>query len=182
MLFKKCPTPIAGFYELKTHTAQDNRGTFIKTFHQEVFKDLDLNTEWSEEYYSISRQGVLRGMHFQVPPFHHAKVVFCTQGQILDVALDLRQHSPTYGRYASIILSSESSNMAYLAPGLAHGFYVLSISATVFYKVSTVYNPNADSGVRWDSFGFEWPTTSPILSGRDQQLRRFNDFQTPFSN
>lgn len=182
MLVEKCPTAIAGFYELKTHIARDERGAFIKTFHQQAFKDLGLNTDWSEEYYSISGQGVLRGMHFQVPPFDHAKVVFCTQGQILDVALDLREHSPTYGQSASFILNSESANMAYLSPGLAHGFYTLSQSATVFYKVSTVYQPEADSGIRWDSFGFEWPSASPVLSKRDQSLELFSSFKTPFRN
>jgi dTDP-4-dehydrorhamnose 3,5-epimerase len=180
-LIKKT-TSISGFYELEPHIASDDRGTFIKIFHQGIFKDLDLNTDWPEEYYSISRRGVLRGMHFQVPPFDHAKVVFCTSGQILDVALDLRQFSPTYGKYASFILSSESLNMAYLTPGLAHGFYVLSQSATVFYKVSTTHYPKADSGIRWDSFGFHWPSASPVLSDRDQRLEQLSDFKSPFLN
>lgn len=180
MLIDKKSSAISGFYELITQIARDDRGAFIKTYHQEAFGSLGLNTAWSEEYYSISRQGVLRGMHFQIPPFDHAKVVFCTEGQILDVALDLRKDSPTFGKSASVILNSELANMAYLGPGLAHGFYTLSKSATVFYKVATIYNPVADKGVRWNSFGFDWPNTSPILSRRDQELTPFADFQTPF--
>lgn len=181
MIIKKKSSAIAGFYELTTHIAHDDRGAFIKTYHQEAFESLGLNTIWPEEYYSVSRQGVLRGMHFQMPPFDHAKVVFCTEGQILDVALDLRRDSATYGQSTSIVLNSDEANMAYLVPGLAHGFYTLSKSATVFYKVATIYNPEADLGVRWNSFGFDWPNDSPILSRRDQELALFIDFKTPFT-
>jgi dTDP-4-dehydrorhamnose 3,5-epimerase len=110
----------------------------------------------------------------------HAKLVYCSGGVIWDVILDLRVGSPTYAQYASLELTAESGNMCYIPSGFAHGFCVLSEQATVHYKTTSLYSPQHDQGVRWDSAGIEWPCNSPVLSERDQQLVTLAEFQSPF--
>jgi dTDP-4-dehydrorhamnose 3,5-epimerase len=171
---------IKGCFEVETKIFYDNRGLFLKHYNETIYKEINLNTYWPEEYYTISKKGVLRGMHFQKPPFEHFKIVHCIEGEILDVILDLRKKSNTYGCSTSFKLSAENKKIAYLAPGLAHGFYVLSEKATVLYKVSSEYNQKAEDGIRWDTFGFEWPTSNPVLSERDIKLPNFSSYITPF--
>ncbi|NQT23846.1 dTDP-4-dehydrorhamnose 3,5-epimerase [candidate division KSB1 bacterium] len=173
-------TKIAGCYLLELNILNDARGSFIKTYHEPTFGALGLETKFDEEYYSISRKGVLRGLHFQAPPHDHTKIINCSQGEVFDVVLDLRKYSTTYGEYQSFILNGSDARMLYLSPGLAHGFYVISDEATVTYKVTTVYDHDYDTGVRWDSAAIEWPDNNPIISDRDRNLPHFNDFTTPF--
>ncbi len=176
----RCETKIDGFFELRPKIIFDDRGSFVKVFNRSSFVELGLSANWSEQYYSSSKKEVIRGMHFQAPPFHHAKLVYCIEGEVLDVALDLRIGSSTYGQTASLVLSREHGNMAYLAPGLAHGFYVLSDSATLIYNVTSEYSENHDSGIHWNSFGFIWPTNPSSVSNRDAGLVAFDKFHSPF--
>lgn len=118
-------------------------------------------------------------MHFQAPPQDHEKLVYVTSGEILDVILDLRKQSAGYGRFITLRLSEYGSSV-FIPKGCAHGFLALSDSATVVYNVTTVYDPKADQGIRWDSFGFDWPVTTPILSARDKGFIGFEQFQSPF--
>ena len=118
-------------------------------------------------------------MHFQVPPFGHSKLVYCTAGAILDVALDLRKNSPTFLKHISLKLSADQANMIYLPEGLAHGFLSLE-DATVIYNVSTVYKPEADLGILWSSIGMDWPDTQPKLSERDESFQSLEEFESPF--
>ena len=173
-------TNIAGCYLVKLNIFNDMRGSFIKTYHEPTFTALGLETKFDEEYYSISKQGVLRGLHFQAPPYDHVKVISCLQGEVFDVVLDLRINSVTYGEHQSFILNGSDARMLYISSGLAHGFYVLSDEATITYKVTTVYSPEYDAGIRWDSAGIEWPGKNPIISERDIKLIDFKDFITPF--
>jgi dTDP-4-dehydrorhamnose 3,5-epimerase len=173
-------TNIRGFVELQPAIRMDTRGSFIKTFHQQFFAANNLATSFCEQYYSLSKQGVLRGLHFQLPPHDQAKLVFCVVGEILDVAVDLRTDSPTFGEHAKIILSAERANLAYLTTGLAHGFYVLSDSAIIVYNVTTVYAPAYDAGIRWDKAGVQWPDPSPIISERDAAFPSLAEFCSPF--
>lgn len=179
--FDKKPTTIAGCYEIQPRILADARGAFVKTFHAEWFAELGLATHWAEQYYSVSQKGVLRGLHFQTPPHDHAKLVYCIAGEVLDVAVDLRKGSPTYGQHVALTLSATQGNMIYLAPGLAHGFYTLSDSATLVYNVTTVYTPSHDSGIRWDSVGIAWPDGEPRISERDQAFSLLADFVSPFT-
>jgi len=119
-------------------------------------------------------------MHFQLPPDEHVKVVHCTLGNVIDVLVDLRVGSPTFGQHQLIELASDNSEGVYIAKGVAHGFCVLSQEATLIYQVSTVYNPQADSGLRWDSLGIDWPVQSPIISSRDAGLISFSEFNSSF--
>ncbi len=171
---------IPGCYEVLCRRTEDKRGCFVKTFHEPAFQDGNLHTKFTEEYYSISRKYVIRGLHFQEPPYDHVKLVYCTSGTVMDVVVDLRKGSPTYGEHAVFELSRERCNMVYIPKGMAHGFCVLSDEATMLYKVSTVYAPDYDSGILWDSIGVEWPVDTPIVSDRDLGLQRFDEFSSPF--
>lgn len=159
-------TSIEGIWLLQNFISQDKRGTFVKTFHADAFREQGLATDFQENYYSVSHKDVIRGMHFQLPPHAHEKLVYVTQGNILDVIVDLRPASATYGQHVAITLS-EYTQAIYIPKGCAHGFLTLSETATVVYNVTSVYAPQADAGIRWDSFGFEWPVQTPIVSDRD---------------
>ncbi len=172
-------TICSGCYVLQPLIFEDIRGVFVKSFHTLQFEELGLRSDFSEQYYTSSRRRVLRGMHDQVPPMHHSKLVYCVVGRVLDIALDLRQASATYQQYCSVELSSALGNMVYLEPGFAHGFYVLSEIATVVYNVTSVFSPEHDLGVRWNSFGLRWPDSDPILSVRDANLPLLADV-SPF--
>jgi len=173
-------TYIPDCYQLFPPVIKDYRGSFVKTFHKDVFAKHCLVTEFPEEYYSISHKGVLRGMHFQTPPHEHFKVVYCLAGKVLDAIIDLRLGSPTYKKSATFELSAEIGNMLYIAPGIAHGFYALTDDVIMQYKVTSVYAPEHDSGIRWDSAGIEWPDSAPILSDRDSDFPTLEDYKSPF--
>ena len=172
---------LPGCFELQANKLVDDRGAFVKTFHAPTFRALGLNTEFIEEYYSISDKNVVRGMHFQRPPDDHVKLVYCTSGLVMDVVIDLRKGSPTYGQHVVFELSSDKANMVYIPKGMAHGFCVLSDQATMVYNLSTVYSPECDSGVRWDTAGIDWPVITPIISSRDQDSFSLDEFDSPFT-
>jgi dTDP-4-dehydrorhamnose 3,5-epimerase len=175
------PTSISGCFEIRAQVFADDRGTFVKTFHRDTFAKWGLATNFAEQFYSTSKQGVLRGLHFQMPPCDHAKLVTCVSGKVLDAALDLRKDSPTYGKHALIELDSGKGNMIYIPSGMAHGFYTVTGPATLLYNTTTVHSPAHDSGIRWDSAGIAWPGGAPVISPRDGQFVTLADFNTPFS-
>lgn len=171
---------IPGCYQLFPQVRTDARGRFLKTFHKDVYAEHGLVTGFAEEYYSVSHKGVLRGMHFQTPPHAHFKLVYCLSGSVLDAIVDLRAGSPTYRQATTIELSVEAGNMLYIPPGMAHGFYALTDDAVMQYKVTTVYAPHNDAGIRWDSAGIDWPDTQPLVSERDAGFPRLEDYDSPF--
>lgn len=179
-LFERKDTKLPGCYELQSVIRGDKRGSFTKTFHEGAFAELGLRTDFKEEYHSMSVKGVLRGLHFQLPPAGHAKLVYCIEGEVMDVALDLRCDSATYGQHHICHLKAEIGNMFYLPVGLAHGFYTLSERAIMMYCVTSVYDPSHDSGVRWDSAEISWPDSQPTLSERDKMFMPLEDFKSPF--
>ena len=174
------PTTLEGCYQVRPFFAHDERGTFVKTFHAEHFSALGLPTVWREEYYSSSHKGVIRGMHFQTPPHDHEKLVYCIQGRVLDVVVDLRKDTFTYGRHFAVELDAVCGHGVMIPKGMAHGFLALTENVLMTYKVSSVYAPEHDSGIRWDSFGFEWGVDQPIVSSRDRAHPTFADFNSPF--
>jgi dTDP-4-dehydrorhamnose 3,5-epimerase len=171
---------INGLYLIKPFQIEDPRGNFVKTFHAGDFAKHKLEHEFKESFYSESVRGAIRGMHFQTPPHDHAKLVFAVQGQVLDVVLDLRKKSPTYKQFRTYQLDDITKSMLYLPRGLAHGFCALSEKATLFYLTTSVHNKDHDTGIRYDSFGFNWPVVKPIISGRDLDFIGFESFDTPF--
>ena len=180
-MFDIKPNKISGCFELQPKVFEDTRGRFIKVFHEQAFIEKGLETHFAEEYYSISNKNVIRGMHFQLPPRDHVKVVYCVQGEVMDVVVDLRIGSPTYGQYATFELSAEKANSIYIPKGMAHGFCVLSELAIMVYKVSTIYSPEHDAGISWDSMGIPWPTKEPCMSDRDKSFQPLTNFKSPFS-
>ncbi|MBY0244862.1 MAG: dTDP-4-dehydrorhamnose 3,5-epimerase [Sphingobacteriaceae bacterium] len=179
---KLIETKIAGCYEIQPVIFNDGRGRFVKTFHQDIFAQNNLNLEWQEEYYSTSHKNVIRGMHFQLPPHDHEKLVYCSVGAVLDVVVDLRKSSSTHQQHIMVNLSSELGNMLYIPKGCAHGFKSLQDNTVMMYKVSTVYNSDADYGIAWDSCGVDWQlsNTLPIISKRDNSFNNLDVFASPF--
>jgi dTDP-4-dehydrorhamnose 3,5-epimerase len=174
-------TRIPGCFELRPSVIRDPRGFFSKVFHRPLWKDFGLQTVFAEEYVTYSLPWTMRGLHFQLPPMAHDKVVFCLKGNAFDVAIDLRKGSPAYGDHVAVNLSSMQSNALYVPAGVAHGFCVTGEEALLYYKLTTVYSPQHDAGIRWDSAGIAWPITEPILSDRDLKLPRLQDFDSPFN-
>jgi dTDP-4-dehydrorhamnose 3,5-epimerase len=179
-MFTFKPSKIIGCYEIQPLVIEDSRGRFVKIFHAPEFMERGLETTFVEEYFSVSHKNVIRGLHFQLPPMDHVKMVYCQQGEALDVVADLRVGSPTYGQFELFDLSAKKANGIYIPAGLAHGFCAVSESAVMVYKVSSVYSPEHDAGVRWDSFGIPWPISEAIISIRDRNFPNFCDFVSPF--
>ena len=174
-------TAMDGLYTLNGNFHEDLRGKFFKFFDSTDFEQHNLETSFKEVFVSTSKKNTIRGMHFQIPPHDQVKLVTVTQGKILDLVLDLRNWSPTHGKYECFTLSDSEPTTLYIAKGLAHGFLALSDNSTVCYIVSEVYNKNSDSGIRWDSFGYDWKVDSPILSERDRNFPSFAEFKSPFN-
>lgn len=173
-------TKISGCYIINPNIQKDSRGFFVKTFHHDVFKDRALDTDFREEYYSYSEKNVLRGMHFQLPPHDHAKLVYCVSGSVLDAVVDLRQNSKTFRQYATFELSVDNGKVLYIPKGIAHGFYVTGEHACMVYNATTVYSPAHDSGILWESCGVTWPSLTPTISNRDEKFCTLADFKSPF--
>lgn len=173
-------TSLIDCYEITPNIFVDKRGEFVKTFHHDLFKEYQLETQFVEQYYSVSCRGVLRGLHFQIPPKEHVKLVYCPVGEIMDVVVDLRKDSPTYGQFESLDISAEKKNMVYIPKGMAHGFLVKSEIAIVVCSLSTVFSPEHDGGIRWNSLKISWPDLSLILSEKDKELPIFSEFISPF--
>lgn len=169
-------TELEGVFIIKNNIFKDIRGKFIKTYHKLDFEKNNLCTDFQESYFSVSDKNVIRGMHFQLPPDDHEKLVYVAKGKILDVILDLRKESKTFGKYISIELSDENGYSVYIPRGLAHGFKSLEDGSIMVYNVSTVYSSKCDYGVKWDSFGFDWDIENPIMSERDKNFETFEEF------
>lgn len=171
---------IEGCFELQPKVLNDNRGRFVKIFHEQEFSVMGLETNFAEEYYSVSKKNVIRGLHFQLPPMDHVKMVYCIEGEVMDAVVDLRVGSPTYGQFELFELSATKANGLYIPKGMAHGFCVRSEQAIMVYKVSTVYSSHCDAGMLWNSVGIPWPTGNPILSDRDQGFPIIDELVSPF--
>jgi dTDP-4-dehydrorhamnose 3,5-epimerase len=179
---KLTPLAIPGCYEVRFPMHVDQRGHFVKTFQYSAFAGLSLETDFAETFYTVSGSNVIRGMHFQIPPADHAKMVYCVSGAVMDVALDIRGGAPSYGRHAVVELDAEQCNGVYLSRGIAHGFAVRRAPAVLLYYVTAEHVPALDCGIRWDSFGVQWPFTSPLVSARDEKLPRLQEYETPFTD
>lgn len=153
----------------------DDRGSFLKPLYSPVLDNILIR----EQYITTSSAKVIRGMHFQVPPCQHYKIVSCITGSALDVVLDLRTSSPTFLKHQSIILSPNGPSVL-IPPGFAHGFLSLQVDTRLLYNVSTSYSPIHDQGIHYNSFGFEWPVDKPIVSERDRVLPLLCHYHSPF--
>jgi len=171
---------LSGAYIFTMPSSADERGTFVKTFQESRLKKAGIDFVLRESYFSLSKKDVIRGMHFQLPPYQHSKIVFCQQGAILDVILDLRKDSPTYLQYFADELSAENNKAYYIPEGFAHGFKSLTDDAVTYYLVSSEYNSAHDTGIRYDTIGFDWGVENPIISTRDLSFGGLGEFESPF--
>lgn len=161
-------TLLEGVYIINNFNAIDERGLFVKTFNKNAFEEVNLSINIRESYFSISQKDVIRGMHFQLPPHDHEKLVFVPLGAIIDVVVDLRKSSPTYKKHISVELSGENKKSIFIPKGLAHGFKSLVKDTMTVYNVAIEYNQNADAGIHYNSFGFDWELKNPNMSKRDE--------------
>jgi dTDP-4-dehydrorhamnose 3,5-epimerase len=177
-------TKIKDLIMLEPEIFGDSRGYFIESYNRKKFEDIVGKVLFVQDNESKSTKGVLRGLHFQKPPFDQAKLVRCISGKVLDVAVDLRNRSKTYGQHIAIELSSENKRQLFVPRGFAHGFLVLSESAIFAYKVDNIYAPDYDSGIRWNDplLNILWGVDKSeiLVSKKDSKLPFFSDFKSPF--
>lgn len=174
-MFDRVETGLEGCFVLRLRPFEDSRGVFVKSFHAERFSQLGLETGMVETFWSASQMGVVRGLHYQRPPHDHAKLVACLTGEIFDVVVDLRSSSPTFGRHFSVPLSPGISAV-YIPRGCAHGFQATAQDSLVLYQTTSLHDPAADTGIRWDSCGITWPLPA-LLSPRDQSFPEFASYR-----
>ena len=165
---------------IKGEIATDNRGSFFKPYNNEEILKMGIRFAVKEAFYSISKRDVIRGMHFQRPPSSQAKIITVIKGRIIDVLLDLRTDSKYYGKFISIDLKESDGKSIFIPKGVAHGFLGIDTENIVLYLADTKYSKENDDGVRYDSFGYDWGITNPILSERDVGFIKLEDFISPF--
>jgi len=177
-------TKIEDLLILKPTILKDKRGYFIESYNQMTVNKLLGNINFLQDNESESSRAVLRGLHFQKPPYAQSKLVRCVKGIVLDVALDLRKKSKTYGHFETTVLSSENKEQLFVPKGFAHGFIVLSESAVLSYKVDNYYNPKSESGIIWNDpdLNIDWKINKKeiIVSEKDKSLPTFNNIISPF--
>jgi dTDP-4-dehydrorhamnose 3,5-epimerase len=161
---------------------QDSRGYFFETYKDEFFKKLKIPYTFVQDNESMSHKGTVRGLHFQAPPFAQAKLVRVIKGKVLDVAVDIRKDSPTYGKHISVILSEQNKKQMLVPEGFAHGFAVLEDQTIFSYKCSAPYNKESEVGLLWNDFdlGIDWQVDEPNISKKDLILPKFSEFKSPF--
>ncbi len=167
-------TGLEGLIELEPKAFGDSRGYFFESFRKSLFQDLGLTSEFVQDNESFSVRGTLRGLHFQKEPYAQGKLVRVLTGRVLDVAVDIRPESRTFGKHHSVILSAKEHNMMYIPPGFAHGFVALEDS--IFsYKCTQYYNADAETGILWNDpkLGIDWNIQQPIMSEKDKVLPTF---------
>ena len=167
---------LPGLLLIEPQRFEDDRGFFLESFHAGRYRDNGITDSFVQDNQSRSRRNVLRGMHFQVKR-PQAQIVTVMRGRIFDAAVDLRPGSSTFGRWQGVELSDAGPRQLYMAPGFAHGFCVVSDIADLHYKVSELYDPDDEGGLRWDDsdIGIEWPVSAPIVSTRDAAFPRLRD-------
>ena len=179
-------TAIDGLFIIEPRIFKDARGYFFESFSQREFEEKVGPINFVQDNESMSQYGVMRGLHFQRPPFTQSKLVRCVKGAVLDVAVDIRKGSPTYGQHVAVELSEENHLQFFVPRGFAHGFSVLTETAVFQYKCDNFYAPQADDGISIldDSLGINWriPTAKAILSEKDTKHPLLKDFETPFKD
>lgn len=177
-------TNVEGLAIIEPHLLKDSRGYFFESFSQREFEEKVRKVNFVQDNESMSSYGVMRGLHFQKPPFAQSKLVRCVKGSVLDVAVDIRKGSPTYGEYVAVELSEDNHLQFFIPRGFAHGFAVLSEVAVFQYKCDNYYAPQADGGISIldESIGIDWkiPVDKAILSEKDKKHPLLREFESPF--
>lgn len=173
---------IEGLTVIEPNVFEDDRGYFFESYNQRDFDENGIKDLFVQDNQSKSQKDVLRGLHFQKPPYTQAKLVRVIQGSVLDVAVDLRKNSKTYGKHFSVVLSEENRKMFFVPKGFAHGFLTLEDDTIFSYKCSNVYNTESEDAVLWndEELNIDWGVKNPILSEKDNKAKTFNEFNNPF--
>lgn len=173
------PSPIHDLLIVNIDYFKDDRGFFMETWNKSDFEAAGIRANFVQDSHSASGRGVLRGMHYQDMKAPMAKLVRCTAGRILDVAIDLRTSSPTFGKWFGMELTAENKTMLYVPEGFAHGFLTLTDHCEVQYKQTAFYDPQAEGGIAWNDpeVGIPWPITDPLLSTKDQQQPTLKEYR-----
>ena len=175
-------TKIEGLLIINPKVFADARGYFFESYNETVFKQNGIEANFVQDNQSLSNTGVLRGLHFQAPPFDQGKLVRVINGAVLDVAVDIRNNSPTYGEYVAMELTEENKTMFYIPPGFAHGFLTLRDNTIFSYKCTNVYNKASEGCVLWNDkdININWKISNPILSEKDLVGTPLKEFTSPF--
>ena len=175
-------TPLEGLLIIKPDVFEDDRGYFFESFNHGRFLNRGLDLKFLQDNESKSKKGVLRGLHFQAPPFAQGKLVRVMQGSVLDVAVDIRKYSPTYGKWESIILSGQNKWMYWIPEGFAHGFATLEDDTIFFYKCTNIYNKASEGSILWNDpdLNINWGIQDPVISDKDRISPKFKNFISPF--
>jgi dTDP-4-dehydrorhamnose 3,5-epimerase len=182
MSFEFLPLAIPEVLLIQNRVFDDERGYFMMSFRKSVFSANGISEDFVQDNVSFSLRHVLRGLHYQKAPYAQGKLVMVLQGEVFDVAVDIRRQSPTYGQWVGRTLAGGTGTMMYIPPGFAHGFCVLSEKALFSYKVTAEYAPETERGIRWDDpeIGIEWPVEEPLLSPKDCEAPGLRDADHDF--
>ena len=169
-------TSIEGLVEIFPKIFPDERGIFFESYNKKKFEELGLDLNFVQDNMSKSKKGVLRGLHFQKAPYEQGKLVSVIQGKVLDIAVDIRKDSPTFGEYETFIIDGDRKNMVYIPEGMAHGFVALE-EAILTYKCTNFYHKESESGIIWNdkTLNIDWGLESPLISEKDLELPVFTD-------
>lgn len=176
-------TNIEGLLIIEPNVFHDPRGFFFESYNEQKYKDAGIDYNFVQDNLSLSQKNVLRGLHFQKPPYEQGKLVQVIKGSVLDVAVDIRKNSPTYGQHHSIVLSEENKTQFFVPPGFAHGFITLEDDTLFSYKCTNVYNKESESSIHWNDelLNIHWGVEDPIVSDKDMLAPLFDNFISPFS-
>lgn len=176
-------THIDGLYIIRPRVFEDDRGYFFESYNRENLSKLGIHADFVQDNESCSAKYVLRGLHYQVPPYAQGKLVRVIRGSVLDVAVDLRRNSPTYGKWHSVILSGENKLLYWIPEGFAHGFLSLEDDTIFFYKCTNFYHRDAERSIRWNdpTLAIQWgDDINPVLSEKDRMAPFFHEILSPF--
>ncbi|MEI6682681.1 MAG: dTDP-4-dehydrorhamnose 3,5-epimerase [Bacteroidota bacterium] len=175
-------TPLDGLLIIKPDLFADERGYFFESFNLEKFTAAGLDLKFVQDNESMSKKGVLRGLHYQAPLFGQGKLVRVIRGAVLDVAVDIRKNSPTYGKWESVVLTGQNKWMYWIPEGFAHGFVTLEDDTIFFYKCTNVYNKASEGSIHWNDpdLNIDWGESDPLISAKDMAAPRFSELVSPF--
>ena len=177
-------TDIEGLIIIEPQIFKDSRGAFFESWNAKKFKKLGISEDFVQDNQSVSSKGVLRGLHFQNPPYAQAKLVRVIEGSVLDVAVDLRKNSSTYGKHVSVILTEQNNKSFFIPKGFAHGFLSLEDNTVFNYKCSDYYNKESEGSLLWndEDLKIDWQIDNPLVSEKDLQADLFKNFKTKFND
>jgi dTDP-4-dehydrorhamnose 3,5-epimerase len=177
------PCDIPGLFIIEPKVFQDDRGYFFESYNKKVLSEKGIHENFVQDNQSLSQKGVLRGLHFQAPPFGQGKLVSVIKGAVLDIAVDIRKNSASYGKHVAIELNERNKKMFYIPEGFAHGFLTLENDTIFSYKCTNFYDKESEGSILWNDpdLGIDWNVTDPLLSPKDISGTRLKDFKTPFN-